>query len=55
MSTVPQRDRQHRALTRLEAQLEAGTKVNKEGETVQLSEKDTVRINREIKNLRAKL
>jgi len=52
--TVPQMSRKKRALSRLEAQLELGTKNTKEGE-IPLNEKDIKRIEFEIGNLKKKI
>ncbi len=53
MSTASQKSRQARAQAQLERQLKLGTKNTKEA-TVDLTEKDKARINKEISNLKAK-
>lgn len=53
MSTAPQRSRQSRAKDQLERQLKLGRKNTKDG-SVELTDKDKARINKEIAILKEK-
>lgn len=53
MATIPQKSRQARAKDQLERQLKLGKKNTNEG-SVELTDKDKVRINKEIASLKAK-
>lgn len=48
-------DRRRKALTNLETQLSTNTKVDKEGATVNLDDKDVKRIKKEIEILKPKV
>lgn len=52
---APQQRRRRSALNMLTNQLDRGNKVNKDGLTVDLTEKDVKRINKEIGSLKEKL
>jgi hypothetical protein len=53
--TVMKNMRRLNALKRLEEQLQSGVKKTKEGETVDLSDKDSARITKEIGILKARI
>jgi len=55
--TVPQRSRKGRALNQLKSQLKSGVKTKKKtlDEKVELSKKDKIRIEKEIKILKEKI
>jgi hypothetical protein len=53
--TVMKNTRRYNALKRLEEQLQSGVKKTKEGETVDLSDKDSARITKEIGILKARI
>lgn len=57
MATVPQKNRQQRALQQLKTQIESGVKTKKGtyDEKVPLTKDDKERLNREIENLKNKL
>ena len=52
---VPKKLRRARVVDRLKTQLKTGTKVNKSGETVKLTDGNISRINRELETLKKRV